>query len=136
MVHYDGTRRRHNQTPSGDEGVWAIVDEGANSNTHSDFWRKDAQKKWARLGFTSYLKDATTTNFSGVGAKASSGKYKIPCGLRLEESQLILLGGLDSHEMPNSRHPILFSQSAQAKLGFKKDVRDGTIHEGLRGPES
>ena len=33
----------------------------------------------------------------------------------------------DSHEMPNSKHPLLFSQSCQAKLGFKKDVRDGTI---------
>ena len=53
------------------EGVQAIVDEGANSNTQSDFWRKDAQKTRARLGFTSYLKDATTTNVIGVGTKSS-----------------------------------------------------------------
>ena len=87
---------------------------------------KDATEKWARLGFTSCLKDATTTNFSGVGSKASSGKYTMPCGLRLEDSQLILPGGLDSHDMPNSKHPFLLSQACQAKLGFRKDVRDGT----------
>ena len=104
-----------------------FVDEGANSNTRAGDWRKDAQKKWARLGFTSYLKDARTTNFNGVGTKTSNGKYQIPCGLRLEESKMILPGGLASHEMPNARHPFLISQSAQAKLGFKMEVRDGTI---------
>ena len=88
---------------------------------------KDATAKWARLGFTSRLKFGTVTNFSGVGSKASGGKHTIPCGLRLEESHLILPGRLDSHEMPNSMHPLLISQACQAKLGFRRDVRDGTI---------
>ena len=127
MMPERGTTQFRVVDPYEDEGVWAIVDEGANSNIHSDFCRKNAQKKWARLGFTSYLKDATTTNFCGVGSKAISGKYTIPCGFRLEESQLILPGGLDSHEMPNSKHPLLLSRTCQAKLGLRKDVRDGTI---------
>ena len=69
-----GTTKLRVVDPYEDEGIWAIVDEGANSNTHSDFWMKDAEKKWAKLGFSAYLKDATTTTFSGVGSKASSGK--------------------------------------------------------------
>ena len=122
-----GTTKLRVVDPYEDEGIWAIVDEGANSNTHSDAWRKNAEKKWERLGFQCYLRNATITTFSGVGSKASSGKYQLPCGLRLEESYMILPGGLSSHEMPNSNHPLLLSQSFQAKLGFQKDVRDGTI---------
>jgi len=122
-----GTTKLRVVDPYEDEGIWAIVDEGANSNTHSDTWRKDADKKWKRLGFQSYLRNATITTFEGVGSKASSGKYQLPCGLRLEESYMTLPGGLSSHEMPNAKHPLLLSQSFQAKLGFQKDVRDGTI---------
>ena len=40
---------------------------------------------------------------------------------------MIVPGSFISHEMPGSSHPILLSQSAQALLGFRKDVRDGTI---------
>ena len=29
--------------------------------------------------------------------------------------------------MPGSKHPMLLSQAAQSMLGFKKNVRDGTI---------
>ena len=115
-----GTTKLRVVDPYDHEGIWAIVDEGTNSNTHSDFWRKDADKKWAKLGFTSYVEDATTTNFSGLDSKASSGKYKIPCGLRLEESQLLLPGGIDSYEMPNSKHPLLVSQSCLAKWDSRR----------------
>ena len=50
-----------------------------------------------------------------------------PCGLLLEESQMTIPGTVSSHEMPEKDHPLLLSQAAQAKLGFVKDVRDGTI---------
>ena len=32
-----------------DEGVWAIVDDGCNSCTHSDVWRANAEEKWRAL---------------------------------------------------------------------------------------
>ena len=36
-------------------------------------------------------------------------------------------GSYESHEVPGEDRPMLLSQSAQAKLGFFKDVRAGTI---------
>ena len=113
--------------PYGDEGVWCIVDEGANSNTHGQHWLENAKAKWARKGVRPVLKDATPTSFTGVGTKASSGSYVLPTGFMLHPSDMIVQGTVVSHEMPGSSHPMLLSQSAQALLGFKKDVRDGTI---------
>ena len=59
MVRYDdarkGTTKLRVVDPYEDEGIWAIANEGANSNTQSDHWKKDA-----------YLKDATTTNLSAL----------------------------------------------------------------------
>ena len=48
-------------------------------------------------------------------------------GVQLEESKLILPGGLDSHEIEESNHPLLLSQAFQAMLGFTKNARHGTI---------
>ena len=50
--------------PYEDEGVWCIVDEGANSNTHGEYWRENAMAKWARKGVRPVLKDATPTSFT------------------------------------------------------------------------
>ena len=113
--------------PYEDEGVWCIVDEGANSNTHGQLWLENAIAKWALKGVRPVLKDATPTSFTGVGTKASSGSYMLPTGFLLQPSNMIVQGSVISHEMPGSSHPMLLSQSAQALLGFKKDVRDGTI---------
>ena len=113
--------------PYVDEGVWCIVDEGANSNTHGQLWLENAIAKWARKGVRPVLKDATPTSFTGVGTKASSGSYILPTGFLLQPSNMIVQGSVVSHEMPGSSHPMLLAQSAQALLGFKKDVRDGTI---------
>ena len=30
------------------EGIYAIIDEGANANTHSDHWMENAIAKWAK----------------------------------------------------------------------------------------
>jgi hypothetical protein len=108
-------------------GVWAIVDDGCNSCTHSEKWRLNAMAKWKKLGFAPYLRDSKSTNFSGVGERKTNGKWKLPCGLLLEESQLNLPGGLDSHEIADGTHCLLLSQSVQAKLGFLKSTRHGTI---------
>jgi hypothetical protein len=113
--------------PYEDPGVWCIVDEGANSNTHGEEWLDNEKGKWAFKGVRPVLKDATSTSFTGVGTKASSGSYMLPTGFRLKQSNLIIPGCVVSHQMPGSTHPMLLSQQAQSMLGFQKDVRDGTI---------
>jgi len=113
--------------PFTDAGVWALVDDGCNSCTHSDAWRLNAEEKWNKLGFSSYLKDSKITKFTGVGSAPSTGKWKLPVALQLKESKLVLPGAIDSHEIANSRHPLLISQGCQAKLGFTKSSRKGTI---------
>ena len=125
-----GTTSMRVVDPYNDPGIWALVDEGANSNTHSEKWMENARAKWAKKGFRRMLKSSTATKFTGVGSKARSGKWTIPIALKFEESELIIPGSLWSHELPDSTHPLLLSQSMRAKLGFKKDVREGTITSG------
>ena len=113
--------------PFDDPHVWVIIDEGCNSCTHSDAWRINTQEKLANIGFKAYLKDKKITNFSGVGSAPSTGKWVFPCRFQLTESQMILPGHVASHEIANSKHPLLFSQAAQAQLGFTKSSRSGAI---------
>ena len=113
--------------PYADPHVWVIVDDGCNSCTHSDAWRQNAEEKFAKLGFAPFLKDNKVTHFTGVGSKTSSGLWKVPIGVKLVESGLVLPGAVSSHEIADSRHPMLLSQGAQAKMGFTKSVRKGTI---------
>ena len=40
---------------------------------------------------------------------------------------MVLPCSIESHETADSRHPLLISQSCQAKLGFTKSSRKGTI---------
>ena len=84
--------------PFEDEGVWAIVDDGCNSCTHSDYWHNNAISKWEKLGFMSFLKHDRTTSFKGVGERVTTGVHKIPVGLKLEESGVILPGAISSHD--------------------------------------
>ena len=107
--------------------VWCIVDEGCNACTHSKEWMDNARGKWHKLGFDAYRTSSSSTTFNGVGRGQTSGKHKIPFGLKLEESGLTLPGGVESHEMEQGGHCMLLSQSVQAKLGFLKSVRKGTI---------
>ena len=107
--------------------VWCIVDEGCNACTHSKRWMIDARVKWRKLGFDAYRVSSTPTTFNGVGTGNTTGRHKIPIGLKLEETGLTLPGGLDSHEMEEGNHVLLLSQAVQANLGFLKSVRNGTI---------
>jgi len=113
--------------PFEDEGVWAIVDDGCNSCTHSLPWRLNAEEKWRKQGFKAYLKNAKVTKFTGVGTAPSTGQWRMPAAFKLIESEMVLPGFIDSHEIADSRHPLLFSQSCQAQLGFTKSSRKGTI---------
>ena len=45
MHEEQGTTKLRIVDPFADEGVWAIVDDGCNSCTHSTAWRKNAQEK-------------------------------------------------------------------------------------------
>ena len=90
-------------------------------------WRLNAEKKWAKLGFKCYMSDAKTTQFTGIGSSPTIGKWRLPAGFLLNESGMVLPGAIDSHETADSRHPLLISQSVQAKLGFTKSARKGTI---------
>ena len=45
--------------PMKDEGVWVIVDDGANSCVHGEIWRKNAEEKLYRLGFKIPKKNQT-----------------------------------------------------------------------------
>ena len=51
----------------------------------------------------------------------------MPAAFLLNESGMVLPGSIDSHETATSKHPLLISQACQAKLGFTKKSRDGTI---------
>ena len=48
MMPERGTTSLRVVDPYDDPGVWVIVDEGANSNTHSDYWMRNATAKWAK----------------------------------------------------------------------------------------
>ena len=120
------------------EGVWALIDEGCNTCCHGELWRKNAEMKFRRLGFTPTLETEKESEFKGIGKKESTGVWRIPLGLLLENVDvgyeerkytvsLHLPGSVLSHEMKGSDHPILLSQGFQAALGFEKDMRFGII---------
>ena len=115
--------------PLEDEGVWAIVDDGSNSCCHGQIWRKNAEAKWKKLGFKCILKNSKRHVFGGIGSGSthSSGKYRMPFAMQLMQSRLNLPGAIDSHEIADKSHPMLLSQTAQAKFGFIKNIRRGTL---------
>ena len=89
--------------PYEDEHVWALVDDCCNSSCHSEKWHEDAKAKWAKLGYTSALVSSQTSSFGGVGERTTSGKYRMPIGLKLKESELVIPGSLTSHEISGRR---------------------------------
>jgi hypothetical protein len=80
-----------------DEEVWIIVDDVCNSCCHGEYWRIDAEKKFMRLGFKTILKNDKQHAFNGVGSTKTSGKWKLPMELKLEESGMIFQGSCESH---------------------------------------
>ena len=53
--------------PLTDDGIWAVVDEGCNSCTHSEVWRKNLEMKCDKLGFKPVQLNTKVTQFTGVG---------------------------------------------------------------------
>ena len=90
-------------------------------------WRKNLEMKCEKLGFKPVQLNSKVTQFTGVGSAATNGKWRLPLGMKLIESGLIIPGSITSREMAAGTHPILLGQAAQATLGFRKDVRDGTV---------
>ena len=69
--------------PIADDGVWAIIDEGCNSCCHGE------------------------TTFNDVGTSTTSGKFKIPMAIRLQEFDLVMPGCVHSHEILQKTHLLL-----------------------------
>ena len=79
---------------------------------------KNAEAKMTVLGI--WLRRKATT-FNCVGTSTTSGKLKIPMAIRLQESDMVILGCVHSHEILEKTHPLLVSQACQAKLLDKSE---------------
>lgn len=113
-----------------------IVDEGANSNTHTDFWRKDALKKWARLGFTSYLKGATNNKFQW--RRHEGEQWQVQAAMRTtsrrKSDDLARWIGLPRHA--RRKASIFVFTKCASQIGVQEGrERWNDHHAGLRGPE-
>jgi hypothetical protein len=116
-----------------DEGVWAIVDEGANSCCHGDEWRRNAEDKIYNKGFRFNAVHHRATEFKSIGNRRTTGLWNVPLGFTLQDTRDTYQGVCHSHELANCKFPMLLSQSVQAHLHFIKDMAQGTIMLGDTG---
>ena len=107
--------------PIADDGVWEIID-GCNSCCHCEVWRQNAEAKMKVLGPHPFWLHKKATTFNGVGTSTRSGKLKIPMAIRLQESDMVILGCVHSHEISEKTHHLLVSWARQAMLGMTKRV--------------
>ena len=119
--------------PMTDEGVWVVVDEGANSCCHGDGWRRNAEDKIYKKGFRFDAVHHKPTQFRGIGNKSTKGLWTVPLGFKLRDSDDLFQGSCQSHELADSDFPLLLSQSVQAHMYFIKDMSAGTIMLGDTG---
>ena len=115
-----------------DPGIWVCLDEGCNSNCHSDEWAENTEAKLALMPIKEKKLEwvhRRSRQFNGIGdGKVTTyGKRKIPAAWMLQKSRKILPGFLESHEQ-KGRHPLLLSDDSQAKMGFVKDMREGVCY--------
>ena len=96
-----------------DDGVWAIIDDGCNRCCHGEVWRQNAEAKMQALGFHPIWLHRKATTSNGVATSTTSGKLKIPMAIRFQESDMVM----HSQEILEKTHPLLVSQTCQAKLG-------------------
>jgi hypothetical protein len=68
--------------PYEDPHIWAVVDDGCNSSCHTKLWRKNADKKLAKLNLQCHMESSETTTFKGVGERKTAGKWRIPFGIQ------------------------------------------------------
>ena len=88
---------------------------------------KTPRKKWKRIGYRLEITDYSHSTINGVGIGKTSGKYALPFGVQAMNSGMKIPGVLESYSIADSSTPLLLSQAVQAKLGFMKNVRNGTI---------
>ena len=107
--------------------VWAIVDEGCSSCCHGEYWLENAREKWRKIGYRPEVVDNSYSTSNGIGIGLTKGKYALPFAVITQRSGIPLPGVLESSSVGDSSTPLLLSQAVQAKFGFRKDIRRGTI---------
>ena len=90
--------------PIADEGVWAMIDDVCKSCCHGEVWRQNAETKMKVLGLQPIWEHRKASSFNGVGTSTTSGKLKIPMATRLQESDMVILGCVHSHEILEKTH--------------------------------
>ena len=107
--------------PMTDEGVWVVVDEGANSCCHGDEWRRNAEDKIYKKGFRFNAVHHRSTEFKGIGNRKSKGLWNVPLGFVLQDSKDTYQGQCQSHELANSIFPrvILGRKMRCTRMGLR-----------------
>ena len=105
--------------------VYCILDEGCNSTCHSSRWADDATRKLNAMGYGFPFKTKESKSFAGLGSKGSKteGSRKMPFSLMFENSDDVLNGVIESHQLAEGDTPMLLSLHAQAALGVTKNMR-------------
>ena len=62
--------------PIMDKVVWANVDDGCNSCSHGELWRRSAEIKIRHKSLTAVWLHRTAATINGVGTSTTSGKLK------------------------------------------------------------
>ena len=99
------------------EGVWSIIDDGCNSCCHGEVWRQNAETKMKALGFHPFWLHRNATTFNSVGTSKTSGKLEIPMAIRLQESDMVILGCVYSHAIPEKNTPCAGVPGMSSKVG-------------------
>ena len=114
-----------------DPGIWICLDEGCNSNCHGEEWAKNVEEKLDKI--TRGRKQFTWVHrreksFKGIGSASvkTTGKRALPACFKLKECGKLVPGTIESHEQ-EGRHPLLLSDSSQARMGMVKDMRLGKV---------
>ena len=113
--------------PIGDEGVWAIIDDGCNRCCHGEVWRQKRGSKNESSALSTQLDTQKSDNFQRRWSKHNKWRAENSRAVRLQESDLVMPGCVHSRGILEKTHPLLVFQACQAKLGMTKRVRDGSI---------
>ena len=87
--------------------VWAVIDDGCNSACHGGEWRRNAEEKFARLGFQPFLIEDRSCTFNGIEDSKAKGYWRLPFAVQLVESEMVIPGIQASYEFEDRDHPLL-----------------------------
>ena len=92
-------------------GIWCILDEACNNNTHGTTWMQNAQAKLQKHGFTAKWEHQRQREFNGLGgASRSLGKRIIPMAFQLKKSRMFIPRTIMPHEIEGN-HVLLLSNA-------------------------